>query len=206
MPSKNLLIGFGASALVLGAVGAIASGVDWDPRDVEASERYRQQERERAERYRGEAAGIEVSRADSSEQTARRSARADRREARRAARQAWWEETVDGATARFETDGVMGFLEDWRSWWLDEAEPAWSDWADRQEALVSDAERLADPAETIASEPAPTLLPRSVERILEESLAPEEMEAVRRSAGQASDWWAEERDRMRARRGNGGDR
>lgn len=202
MPAKNLAIGFGACALVLGAVGAVASGMDWDPRDVEASDRYREHERERADRYRGDVAGEEVARADSSDRTQRSLDRAESGEERRAERRAWWNETVDGVIGPIEHQSLHDFFANWGSWWRDEAGPAWEDWAERQEALVEDWERarpLAEPTE-------PPVLPRSVERILEESLAPEEMDHVRRGVGEAADWWAEERDRMRSRHGNGGDR
>jgi hypothetical protein len=203
MPAKNLVIGFGACALVLGAVGAVASGIDWDPRDVEASERYRERERDRADRYRGDNVGDRLAQADSDDRDQRRLDRNEAREARREARRVWWDEQVEGFTGSIETDGWRGFFENWSSWWQDEAAPAWEDWAERQDDLVSDGHRLTPEA---SSPSEPTVLPRPVERMLEESLAPEEMEQVRRGVGEAADWWAEERDRMRSRRGDGGDR
>ncbi len=195
MPNTNLLIGFAASALVLGTVGAVA--IEWDPRDREASEQYRHDERERADRFRSEVWGIPRARENEAEREERRRvSRADReeaREARRAARAEWWE----GIGARFETGGLREALEDWGSWWREEAAPAWQEWADEQDARLDSRDRTEPPS---ASEPgAPAELPAAVERILEESLPPEEAEAVRREARSALDWWAEERERMRSR-------
>ena len=213
MPSRSLWLGFGASALVLGAVGAVASGIDWDPRDVEAAERYRQQEQQRAERYRSEVAGVPSSaRSEApSERTSWRIARAEAREARRQDRQdrrdrgdteRWWSRTVEGVAGSVDVEELRETFEGWGAWWRDEAAPAWEEWAEEQEARVH---RL--PAAEPQREPsAPSGLPAKVERILEESLSPEEATAVRREAQQALDWWAEERERMRARYGSHGDR
>ncbi len=194
MANTNLMIGFAAAALVLGTVGAVASGIDWDPRDREASERYRHHERERADRYRSEVAGVQTpseNAAEGEEPRIARSAREEARRARRAAREEWW----NGVTGRFETEGLHGVFENWGSWWREEFAPAWQEWADEQEARVGSPDR----AEPRVAQPAPAELPAAVERILEESLPPEEAEAVRREAQEALDWWAEERERMRSR-------
>ena len=200
---RNLVIGFGAVFVVVGAVAAVASGIDWDPRDVAAADHYRAQERERAERYRAEVAGqpvpearADASRPDSAAVESRRAERAARRAERRAAHEDWWNRTIGGVTSRLDGEAVeawrdrMGELGDW---WRDEARPAWEDWASRQEERVAEPERFGP-----SSAPEMTL-PLAVERILEDSLPelPDEGAREPRRSDDADGWWAEERERMR---------
>ena len=213
---RNLVIGFSAAFVVVGAVAAVASGIDWDPRDVAAADRYRDQERVRAERYRAEVAGQPAPRASAnadSEESARATRRAER-EARRAERRAahheWWERALGRMGDRIDREAV----EAWRErigglgdWWRDEAVPAWEDWAAEQEERVSEPEHFAAPSTDFLP-----VLPPGVERILEDSLGGEEAPAwdseedasdtPLQSDGEAGAWWAEERERMRSRRGH----
>ena len=204
---RNLVIGCAAAFVVIGAVAAVAAGVDWDPRDVAAADHYREQERERAERYRAEVAGqpaprasADASRSDSDMAASRRAEREVRRAERRATHQDWWERTVEGVTGRIDGEAVEGWrghLEDLGDWWRHEVGPAWEDWATRQE------ERVAEPERFGPSSRSPEMtLPPAVEQILEDSLrAPPEGEPREpRRSGDAKDWWAEERERMRDRR------
>ena len=201
---RNLVIGCAAAFVVVGAVAAVAAGIDWDPRDVAAADRYRDQERERAERYRAEVAGQPPSGADAVATAERVATRRTEREARRAERREaqrdWWGRAVDGVAGRIDGEAIEGWrerLEALGDWWREEAGPAWEDWAARQEERVSEPERFGP-----ASQPPEWTLPPEVEQLFEDALPPlpaEPMAEPHRFDG-ADEWWAEERERMRDRR------
>ncbi len=211
MALKNIAIGLGGIAVVVAAVGAVAAGLDWDPRDVDAAEKYRSHERARAERYRAEVAGNalpEVAAGGSaraergSDRDANRQDRRDAREQRQGAVRDWWNEAVDG----IDSDRVGAWAENLGAWWRDRAGPAWEEWARQQDERVAEPEHWA-PADERSEwaepegwadeygDPLGDAAPVAPAPRAEEA----ERDSVRSERRPAADWWAEERERMRQR-------
>lgn len=104
-----------------------AQADEWDSRDVEAAERYRETERERASRYR-----------DSIASRSQRVARASRdpRPAARAPQRtpgtpSWWNSLVRAGMAEEDLRMLTGWIDGlgtWASFWQNEVQPRWQRW------------------------------------------------------------------------------
>jgi hypothetical protein len=104
-----------------------AQADEWDSRDVEAAERYRETERERASRYR-----------DSIASRSQRVARASRdpRPAARAPQRtpgtpSWWNSLVRAGMAEEDLRTLTGWIDGlgtWASFWQNEVQPRWQRW------------------------------------------------------------------------------
>jgi hypothetical protein len=109
------------------------SGADaeWDDRDVEAADAYRDSERARAERYRAETARRETARraprVNGPPSAATRRAAARRAPARPGPH--WWDRALADLDEGFAlvADGAKTAAE-WRAFWSAEVEPRWRSW------------------------------------------------------------------------------
>jgi hypothetical protein len=102
---------------------------EWDSRDVEAAEHYRETERERASRYRDSIASRSqrVARA-SRDQRPRPAARAPQRTP---GTPSWWDSLVRAGVAEQDLRTLTGWTDGlgrWASFWQNEVQPRWQRW------------------------------------------------------------------------------
>jgi hypothetical protein len=111
-----------------------AQADEWDSRDVEAAERYRETERERARRYRESIASRSrpVARAPANERPRPLASAPERRRST----PFWWEGLARAGVAEEDLRTLSGWIDGlgaWASFWQSEIQPRWQHWRDRLE-------------------------------------------------------------------------
>ena len=113
----------------------VAAGADaWDSRDVEAAERYRETERERAGRYREGIARSNRARAHATRGPRERAPARAPQPTRGTT--SWWDSLVRAGVAEEDLRTLTGWIDGlgrWASFWQDEVQPRWRRWREPSE-------------------------------------------------------------------------